>query len=64
MMSKIARLFDTHPRLMAWLLLAIAMLAIFFVASHNLSLELSQSAAMAAATVVLAGLCVWIVFWE
>lgn len=64
MMSEIKRLFDTHPRLMAWLLLAIAMLAVFFVASHNLSLELSQRAAMIAATIVLAGLCVWIIFWE
>ena len=63
-MRKIRRLFDTYPRLMAWMLLAIAMLAVFFVASHSLPLELSQRAAMAVATVVLAGLCVWIVFWE
>ena len=63
-MQKIRGLFDDHPRMMSWLVLAVAMLIIFFVATRGVDLKPAQRAAMAVATVVLAGLCVWIVFWD
>ena len=63
-MQKIRQLFETHPRLMAWLLLAIGMLIIFLITSANVPFTPVQRLAAAGAIVVLASLCVWIVFWE
>ena len=63
-MKTIKRLFETHPRLMSWLILAIAMLIILVVATWHISLQPLQRVAMAGATIVLAGLCVWIIYWE
>lgn len=63
-MKTIKRLFETHPRLMSWLILAIAMLIILVAATWNVSLQPLQRVAMAGATIVLAGLCVWIIYWE
>ena len=53
-----------HPRLAAWLLLSVAMLIVLFVTSGRLSFEPLQRFAMACAVVVLAGLCIWIIYWE
>lgn len=63
-MKKIRALFDSHPRLVSWALLAIAMLAVTFVAARGVPLDAAQRIAVAGAIVVLAGLCVWIIFWE
>lgn len=63
-MQKIKHLFEAHPRLAAWLLLAIGMLIVFFIASANVPFTAAQRLVVASAVVVLAGLCVWIIFWE
>lgn len=63
-MQKIRELFNAHPHMMSWLVLAVAMLIVFFLATRGVSLGPGQRAAMAVATVILAGVCVWIVFWE
>lgn len=63
-MEKIKRLIQTHPRLAAWLALAVAMLGIFLAAASHVALEPAQRLVIAAAIVLLAGLCVWIVYWD
>jgi len=63
-MQKIRQLFEAHPRLMAWLLLAIGMLVIFLITSANVPFTPAQRLAVSGAIVALAGLCVWIIFWE
>ena len=63
-MEKIKRLIQAHPRLAAWLALAVAMLGIFLVAARHVVLEPAQRLVIAAAIVLLAGLCVWIVYWD
>jgi len=63
-MQNIKRLFETHPRITAWLVLAIAMLIAFLATSAGVSLDTVQRLAIAGALVGLAGLCVWIIFWE
>lgn len=58
------RLFDEHPFLTMWAILAVGMVAIFLVTSRDVALLPSQRLFMALACVALAGLCTWIVSWE
>ncbi len=53
-----------HPRITAWIALAIGMVVILLWASKDVGLLPTQLAALAVATVALAGLCVWIIGWE
>ena len=55
---------ESHPYLTMWAILAMGMVAIFFVASRGVDLLPSQRLFMALACVVLAGLCTWIISWE
>lgn len=57
-------LWDSHPYLVSWAILAIGMVAILLVASRDVALELSQRFWLVVATIGLAGLCVWILSWE
>ncbi len=58
------RLWNEHPNLVSWIVLAIGMVAIVVFAARNVGFEPGQWAAVIAATIGLAGLCVWIISWE
>jgi len=53
-----------HPRLTAWAALAVGMVAILIWSARNVGLEALQWAALIVATILLAGLCVWIIGWD
>ncbi len=53
-----------HPRLAAWIALAVGMVIILLWAAKDVGLLPSHLLALAVATVALAGLCVWIIGWE
>ena len=53
-----------HPRLTAWAALAVGMVAILIWSARDVGLEGSQWAALIVATILLAGLCVWIIGWD
>lgn len=53
-----------HPRILAWIVLAIGMVAILLWASKDVGLLPTQLVALVVATILLAGLCVWIIGWE
>ena len=53
-----------HPRITAWVALAIGMVVILLWASRDVGLLPTQLAALVVATILLAGLCVWIIGWE
>jgi hypothetical protein len=53
-----------HPRLSAWIALAVGMVAILVWSARDVGLEPGQWAALIVATIGLAGLCVWIIGWE
>lgn len=57
-------LWEQHPYLVSWAILAVGMVAILLVASRDVALELSQRLWLVVATIGLAGLCVWILSWE
>ncbi len=63
-MNSIRTLAGQHPRIVAWIALAIGMVIILLWAAKDVGLLPTQLLALAVATVVLAGLCVWIIGWE
>jgi hypothetical protein len=50
-----------HPRLIMWAVLAVGMVAILFWAAKDVGFEPLQWVALVVATILLAGLCVWII---
>jgi hypothetical protein len=63
-MSSLKRFVGQHPRLTAWVVLAVGMVAILIWSARDVGLTAGQWAALVVATVGLAGLCVWIIGWE
>ena len=63
-MSQLVSLAGRHPRISAWIGLAIAMVLILLWAAKDVGLLPTQLLALVIATIVLAGLCVWIIGWE
>jgi len=53
-----------HPTLSNWLILAVGMVIILVISARNVGFLPGQWAALIGATVVLAGLCAWIISWE
>ena len=53
-----------HPRLVAWIALAIGMVIMLVIAARNVGLLPGQWAALIVTTIILAGLCVWIIYLE
>ncbi len=63
-MSSLKQFVVQHPRLTAWLVLAIGMVVILVWSARDVGLLPGQWAALIVATIGLAGLCVWIIGWE
>jgi hypothetical protein len=53
-----------HPQLTAWAVLALGMVIILIWAARDVGLLPGQWAALVVATILLAGLCVWIIGWN
>ena len=62
-MDELKSLVSKHPRLTAWAVLAVGMVAILVISARHVGLMASQWAALIVATILLAGLCVWIIGW-
>lgn len=54
----------THPRLTAWIVLSVGMIALLVIEARDIGLLATQWIALAAACVLVAGACVWIISWE
>jgi uncharacterized membrane protein YfcA len=63
-MNKIRNLYQQHPNLISWLVLAIGMVVIVVLSARNVGFLPGQWVALIIATIALAGLCVWIISWE
>ena len=63
-MATLRKWIDQHPRLTAWLVLAVGMVIIVVLSAKDVGLLPTQMLALVAATIGLAGLCVWIIGWE
>ena len=63
-MTQLRKLWHDHPNRLSWLILAVGMVIIVVIAARNVGFTAGQWAALVAATIALAGLCVWIISWE
>jgi peptidoglycan/LPS O-acetylase OafA/YrhL len=63
-MTTLKKWASQHPRLTAWCALAIGMVIILLWSAKDVGLLPTQLAALVVATIILAGLCVWIIGWE
>lgn len=63
-MANIRNWIDRHPKLSAWIALAVGMVVIVVFSAKDVGLLPSQMLALVVATIGLAGLCVWIIGWE
>jgi MFS superfamily sulfate permease-like transporter len=63
-MSALKTFAAQHPRLTAWIVLAIGMVIILLWSAKDVGLLPTQLFALVIATILLAGLCVWIIGWE
>jgi hypothetical protein len=63
-MKTLQQMYDEHPNLVMWAALALGMVVVLALSARNVGFTASQWAALIAATVALAGLCVWIISWE
>ncbi len=53
-----------HPRLVSWFVLALGMVIMLLWSAKDVGLLPGQMVALVIATILLAGLCVWIIGWE
>ena len=53
-----------HPRVAAWIVLSVGMVVLLVIEARDVGLQAGQWVALVVATVLVAGLCIWIVSWE
>ncbi|MGC9469776.1 MAG: hypothetical protein ACP5HS_14360 [Anaerolineae bacterium] len=63
-MEKIKQFVNEHPQWTSWIVLAIGMVAILVWSARDVGLLPGQWAALIIATILVAGLAVWIIGWE
>jgi hypothetical protein len=63
-MASIREFASRHPRLISWIVLALGMVIMLLWAAKDVGLLPGQMIALVVATILLAGLCVWIIGWE
>lgn len=63
-MNGLKRFWNERPVLSNWFVLAIGMVIILYFSARHVDFLPMQWAALIGATVVLAGLCAWIINWE
>lgn len=57
-------LIDRWPRLSAWIVLSVGCVALLVYEARDVGLTTTNWIALIVATIVVAGLCIWIVSWE
>lgn len=55
---------DDRPRLAAWIVLSVGIVALLLIEARDVGLQIGQWLALIVASVLVAGLCIWIVSWE
>ena len=63
-MTGLRTLFERHPFLFSWAILAVGMVAMLLYAARGVALLPTQVLTLVVATVLLAGACVWILTWD
>jgi len=58
------RLIETWPRITAWLVLSVFCVALLVYEGRDVGLTVGNWITLIVATVIVAGLCIWIISWE
>lgn len=63
-MARVKQFVNEHPNIAAWTALAVGMVVMLLIAVRHVGLLPGQVLALVVITVLLAGLCVWIISLE
>lgn len=63
-MIRLKEFINQHPNLSAWIALAVGMVIMLLIAVRHVGLLAHQVLALVVVTILLAGLCVWIISLE
>jgi hypothetical protein len=63
-MTQLKEFVNQHPNLAAWVALALGMVVMLLIAVRHVGLLPGQVLALVVVTILLAGLCVWIISLE
>lgn len=63
-LGPVVRLVEARPRLSAWVVLAVGMVALLVLEGRDVGLLPGQWVTLIVATVLVAGLSIWIISWE
>ncbi len=55
---------ESRPRLAAWIVLSLGIVILLLIEARDVGLLLGQWIALIVASVLVAGLCIWIVSWD
>ncbi|MCS6872431.1 MAG: hypothetical protein RML95_01130 [Anaerolineae bacterium] len=55
---------EARPRLAAWIVLSLGIVILLLIEARDVGLMIGQWIALIVASVIVAGLCIWIVSWE
>lgn len=62
-MDSIKSTVQAHPNLTAWLVLAVGMVTLLVIEARKIGLAASQWFWLITITILVAGLCIWIISW-
>lgn len=63
-LSTLIRIFDTYPRISMWVVLSTGIIVLLVYEARDVGLTTGNWIALILASIVVAGLCIWIVSWE
>lgn len=62
--GSLIRLIETWPRVAAWIVLSVGCIVLLVYEARDVGLTAGNWIALIVATILVAGLCIWIVSWE
>lgn len=63
-LGQVLNMLDTYPRISAWVVLSVGIIALLVYEARDVGLTTGNWVALIIASIVVAGLCIWIVSWE
>lgn len=62
--GNVLTIIDTYPRISAWVVLSVGIIVLLIYEARDVGLTTTNWIALIVASVLVAGLCIWIVSWE
>lgn len=62
--GNVITIIDTYPRISAWIVLSVGIVGLLIYEARDVGLTTTNWIALIVASILVAGLCIWIVSWE